>query len=158
MKFIYALILSLATFATSLHAQNIFNDLRATKDGQGTVTVSQSYDIKRLLDKKQEAWANKKQLTYAGYRVQVYMGNHQKQSKDDATEREKSIKEKHPELSTYLTFSSPFWKLRVGDFRTFADALVLANTLKSEFYKWTGDIYIVRDSEVFNPDFENTSL
>lgn len=155
MKFISTLILMLATAFTTLNAENIFSDLKEKKDGQGEITVNQSSEIKNLLDKKKDAWANKKALTYSGYRVQVYMGNHQKQSKDDASIREASIKAKHPELSTYLTFSSPFWKLRVGDFRTHADALILANTLKEEFSKWEGDIYIVRDNEVFNSDFDN---
>ena len=154
MKFTVTLITLLAACLTSAFAENIFADLKTQKEGQGEVTISQSAAISKMLDKKKEAWSNKKQLTFSGYRVQIYMGNHQKQSKDEATQREASIKARYPELSTYLTFSSPFWRLRVGDFRTHADALILANKLKSEFYKWEGDIYIVRDNEVFNTDFE----
>lgn len=154
MKYILSVIALLATAFVGLNAQNIFSELKTSKEGQGEVTISQSAEIETLLDRKKSAWANKKQLTFSGYRVQVYMGNHQKQSKDEATQREHSIKATHPELSTYLTFSSPFWKLRVGDFRTHTEALMLANKLKNEFSKWEGDIYIVRDNEVFNPDFD----
>lgn len=154
MRIIATLIALFATCIASVYADNIFSDLKTPKEGQGEVVVSQPAAVGRLLDKKKEAWSNKKQLTFSGYRVQVYMGNHQKQSKDEASQREASIKSRYPELTTYLTFSSPFWRLRVGDFRTHADALILANKLKSEFFKWEGDIYIVRDNEVFNTDFE----
>ena len=155
MRIIATLITLFAICLTGAHADNIFNELKATKEGQGEVTITQSSDITRLLDKKKDAWSNKKQLTFSGYRVQVYMGNHQKQSKDEASQREANIKARHPEMMTYLTFSSPFWRLRVGDFRTHADALILANKLKSEFSKWEGDIYIVRNNEVFNSDYNN---
>ncbi len=138
----------------SAFADDILSELKSKKEGQGEVTVNQSSEIRTLLDMKKAEWANKKQLTYSGYRVQVFMGNQQKKSKDDASLREASIRAKYPELETYLTFSSPFWKLKVGDFRTHADALIVANKLKNDFSKWEGDIYIVRDSEVFNPDFE----
>ena len=154
MRIIATLIALFATCMASVYADNIFSDLKTPKEGQGEVVVSQPAAVGRLLDKKKEAWSNKKQLTFSGYRVQVYMGNHQKQSKDEASQREASIKSRYPELTTYLTFSSPFWRLRVGDFRTHADELILANKLKSEFFNWEGDIYIVRDNEVFNTGFE----
>ena len=140
-----------------LAAQNIFNDLSRQKEGEGKVTVQQSSAISSLLNQKKEAWSNKKRLTYVGYRVQVYMGNRNQISQNDATARQNSIKNQFPNVKTYLTFSSPFWKLRAGDFRTHADALVLANSLKRAFPKWSGDIYVVKDNEVFDPDFESAA-
>lgn len=157
MKIIATLITLFASCLIGVQAENIFTDLKTKNEGQGEVTINQSAEINRLLDKKKEAWSNKKQLTFSGYRIQVYMGNHQKQSKDEASQREANIKARHPELNTYLTFSSPFWRLRVGDFRAHADALILVNKLKSEFGKWEGDIYIVRDNEVVNTDYDNNN-
>ncbi|MBQ0031118.1 MAG: SPOR domain-containing protein [Paludibacteraceae bacterium] len=133
---------------------NIFNDLKAPKDGQGKVSIEQDAKISQLLEKKKAAYANKKEITFSGYRVQVYMGNQQKKSKDDASARESGIKSKFPGVTTYLTFSAPFWRLRVGDFRTHAEAMVLANKLKAAYPSWEGDIYIVRDNEVVNTDAE----
>lgn len=148
-----ATLIGLMLFALVANADNIFTDLKTDKSGEGKVTISQSSEISNLLDKKKAEWANKKQLTFSGYRVQVYMGNQQKKSKDEASVREANIKARFPELKTYMTFSSPFWKLKVGNFRTHAEALKVANQLKNEF-KWGGDIYIVRDSEVYNPDYD----
>ncbi len=149
-------VFSAATFAqtTTQEHPDIFDDLAKKEVGQGTVTVHQNSRMNVLLDKKAVANEGKKYIYISGYRVQVYMENSQKQSKAGAFEREKRIKEKFPELTTYVSFTSPFWKLKVGDFRTHTDALVLAKSLKSEFPDMSGEIIIVRDDEVRDPELE----
>ncbi len=127
--------------------EDIFESLSERKVGQGTVKIVQDAKLRLLLDKKISETEDKQYITFLGYRVQVYMGNNQKKSKNEALEREKKIKEKYPEITSYLSFASPFWKLRVGDFRTHTDALVLSSHLKSEFPEFAGEIYIVRDEE-----------
>jgi hypothetical protein len=154
MKHISCIIAGLALLLfASASADNIFNALNSNNSGDGDVTIHMSEQMKNLLDKKKAAWANKKKLTFSGFRVQAYMGNGQRTSKAEAQRREARIKNKYPELNAYLTFSSPFWKLRIGDFRNHADAMVLARTLKSAFPDMANDIYIVRDNEVQNPNY-----
>ena len=133
---------------------DIFETLAKKNAGQGTVTIHQDERMNVLFDKKDMANEGKKFIYISGYRVQVYMENSQKQSKAGAFEREKRIKEKFPELATYVTFTSPFWRLRVGDFRTHTDALVLLKNLKAEFPDMSTEMSIVRDDEVRDPELE----
>jgi len=159
MKSIFSLLIgiifSVAVFAQATQEHpDIFEALAKKEAGQGTVTIHQDSRMNVLLDKKDIANEGKKYIYISGYRVQVYMENSQKQSKAGAFEREKRIKEKFPELATYVTFTSPFWKLRVGDFRTHTDALVLLKSLKAEFPDMSGEITIVRDDEVRDPELE----
>ena len=159
MKFIFCFlsgfIFSAAIFAQATQEHpDIFEALAKKETGQGTVTIHQDSRMNVLLDKKAAVNEGKKHVYISGYRIQVYMENSQKQSKAGAFEREKQIKEKFPELSTYVTFTSPFWKLRVGDFRTHTDALVLMKSLKTEFPVMSGDMTIVRDDEVRDQELE----
>ena len=159
MKLIFC-ILSGIIFSATIFAQasqehpDVFEALVKNETGQGTVTIHQDSRMNVLMDKKAMANEGKKYIYISGYRIQVYMENSQKQSKAGAFEREKQIKEKFPELSTYVTFTSPFWKLRVGDFRTHTDALVLMKSLKTEFPEMSGDMTIVRDDEVRDQELE----
>jgi hypothetical protein len=84
---------------------------------------------------------------FTGYRIQVYMGNNQKKSKSEALKREEMIKEKYPDLPAYLSFVSPFWRLRIGDFRTHTEALVSMRELLTDFPELKGQVYVVKDDE-----------
>ena len=58
---------------------------------------------------------------------------------------EKEIKEKFPELTTYVTYTAPFWKLRVGDFRSHEEAYDLKRKLVEAFPTYGKEIYIVKE-------------
>ncbi len=135
------------TLVKHTNEEDIFERLSAHTNGQGIVHITQDSKMIALFDKKIMENEEKQYITFLGYRVQVYMGNNQKKSKSDALEREKKIKEVFPELSSYLSFASPFWKLRVGDFRTHTDALVMSKKILSAFPEMAGEVYIVRDEE-----------
>ena len=159
MKPVFCLFLLSVIFSTTVFSQaeqdgDIIKTLSQRKEGQGSVTIHQDSRINLLLNKKATANDGKKFICFSGFRVQVYMENSQKQSKAAAFEREKQIKDKFPELSTYVTFTSPFWKLRAGDFRSYTDALVLAKSLRSVFPEMSGDISVVRDDEVRDLELE----
>ena len=59
-----------------------------------------------------------------------------------------------PDLPCYVSFSSPFWKLRVGDYRTYTDALVAANMIKKEFPEFSAEVLVVKDEETRDLTFE----
>lgn len=56
-----------------------------------------------------------------GYRVQIFFesGNY---SKDLAMETAEKFQEKYTEIGYYLSFSEPYYRIRVGDFRTIIEA------------------------------------
>lgn len=61
---------------------------------------------------------NKSVRYSTGYRIQVFVGNDRK----DVDEAKSYIYQNFPELSTYLTFSQPTYKLKTGDFTSRLDA------------------------------------
>ncbi len=61
---------------------------------------------------------NKNVRYSSGYRIQVYVGNDRR----EVDEAKVFIYQNFPELSTYLTFSQPTYKLKAGDFTSRLDA------------------------------------
>lgn len=159
-RLFFQILVALLLFSPSVVAQtvktptkkvenvDIFDELkRQNTPGSGKVFINQSAKLQILLDKKIAEAEEKSFITYVGYRIQVYMGNNQKKSKSEALKREKMIKEKYEDLPAYLSFVSPFWRLRMGDFRTHTDALVGMRKLLTDFPELKGEIYVVRDDE-----------
>lgn len=80
----------------------------------------------------------------AGYRVQVFSGNNSK-AKSEGQIRENQIHLFFPEHNTYLTYGAPYWRLRIGDFRTNEEAAEFAAALKKAFPAFKREIIVVRD-------------
>lgn len=68
-------------------------------------------------------------ITVYGYRVQVFFGTNRKEAYNEQA-RFKSL---YPEYSTYLSYTQPNYRVKVGDFRSRAEAQKLMTELRSEF-------------------------
>lgn len=85
----------------------------------GVLILNQSSKIDTLIMKQRQIHAN--DSTIDGFRVQIFMelGN-------DALRHADSVKmafvEKYPEVPIYLIFGQPYYRLRIGDFRTRLEA------------------------------------
>ncbi len=151
----FLLLISVCLWGASASAQttktvgkpytDVFETLAKQPENGGKVVVKQDAKMKALLKEKISANNDKAFVTFSGYRVQVYMGNLPKKSKVEALEREKKIKDKYEGVSSYLTFASPFWKLRIGDFRQQTEAMVFAQKILSDFPEMTGEVVVVDD-------------
>ena len=82
---------------------------------EGVVILHQDSIMETLLVKKEVAEKNVA-ITAVGYRVQVYSNNNARKAKADAFELEEKLVELFPEVKCYVTYSAPFWKVRLGDF------------------------------------------
>jgi len=67
-----------------------------------------------------------------GYRIQVFKG-----SGNMAPENAKNIMDEfwevHPETAAYISFQEPYYRVRVGDFRTRLEALNFMNKIKKTY-------------------------
>lgn len=79
-----------------------------------------------------------------GFRVQVYSSNQQQKAKTEALNLESSLKNKVNQ-TIYVVYLPPFWKVRVGDFRTYEEAREYKKQFVQLFPNLLGDTYIVRD-------------
>lgn len=80
-----------------------------------------------------------------GFRVQVFSDNNQRTSQQEAKAKERKINERFPEYETYIVYNSPYWRLKVGDFRTEFDAESAADEIKRAFPEFAREVRIVRD-------------
>ena len=88
---------------------------------------------------------NDEYITMKGYRIQIFSGNNQRVSKNEAYIKEQQIKEYFPLMDTYVSFHSPFWKLRIGNYRTAEEAHAQLRELKQIFPNWK-EMFIVREN------------
>lgn len=130
--------------------QTIFDDLQISKPGKGEVIINQSQALRnmvgvRLSGENVEKTDSTAFLKIQGFRTQVFSGNNQRKSKDEAFDKEKQIKELFPTVPTYVTYTAPFWKLRVGDFRSHEEAYHMQRLLMTAFPSFGKEMYIVRE-------------
>lgn len=106
------------------------------------VQIIQDSTMAVLLD---EAVNGKRELVEVdGYRVQIYSSNQQQSAKGEALELETRLKDKINQ-TLYVQYLPPFWKVRIGDFRTYDEAKEYKKLFVQQFPDLMGDTYIVRD-------------
>ena len=124
--------------------QNIIEAL--SKPDSATHATTQIYQDKRieqLVSNKRNSGGSRQ--TASGFRVQVFSSNVQRTAKTEAFRIEKQIREEFSDQSIYVNYFSPFWKVRVGDFRTQAQAQAFRSELINAFPQMRSEIYIVRE-------------
>ncbi len=89
---------------------------------------------------------NEPYISIQGYRIQVFSDNNQRSSKDEAFEKEQLIQDYDPQIKTYVTFTSPFWRLRAGNYRSYEEANEVLRQLKHKFPKFGKEMRIITES------------
>lgn len=122
--------------------KNITSNSKCTINQSSTL----SYRLNKAVEIADTTQDNAVEKQYiSGYRIQVFSDNNSRTAKAEARYKANNISEKFPELRTYITYNAPFWRLRVGDFRTPEEANDIAIKLKEEFPKYSKEIRIVKD-------------
>lgn len=130
-------------------AETIVDRINKLEPGKGSVQVIQDESITNRISRKAKKVAvNDAPATYVempGYRIQVFAGNNQRISKSEAYTKESDVKSIFPEMSTYVVFTAPFWRLRVGDFQTFQEAQRMMVKLRAEFPAFGREMSIIKE-------------
>ena len=99
---------------------------------KGYVIATQDQRIEQLIQRQKDI--HEKDGTIDGYRIQIFM-----ESGNDAVELAnqtmEEFKTKYPDVPIYLIFGQPYYRLRVGDFRTRLDAEKAFRTLSKDYKK-----------------------
>jgi len=129
--------------------ETIVDRINKLEPGKGSVQVIQNESITNHLGRKaKEAAVNDAPVTYVkipGFRIQVFAGNNQRISKSEAYTKESDVKSIFPEMSTYVVYTAPFWRLRVGDFQTFQEAQRMMTKLRAEFPAFGREMSIIKE-------------
>lgn len=80
-----------------------------------------------------------------GYRIQVFSSNNQYSAKTEAFRRETAIKQSVPDITSYVKYQAPFWRVRVGDFQTYEDAYAKLVEFRKKF-AFGREMSIVRET------------
>jgi hypothetical protein len=97
---------------------------------KGNIQIIQDDKVDLLVSKHIQINQNRKSME--GYRIQIFFdsGNN---SKTKAQSIYEGFKAKYPDVRAYLSFKSPNYKVRVGDFRTRLDAQRFLNDIIDEY-------------------------
>lgn len=98
----------------------------------GYVIIGQDQRIEELIQKQKEIHSIDN--TIDGFRIQIFM-----ESGNDAVEHANTVMEEfkvnYPDVPVYLVFGQPYYRLRVGDFRTRLEAEKMFQTLVQDYKK-----------------------
>jgi len=109
------------------------------------VKIHQDKRVESLLANRKYSNTSQDQATSNGYRVQVFSSNVQRTAKNEAFKIERQIRDAFPDQTVYVNYSSPFWKVRVGDFVNQSQAQIFRTKLIEAFPAMRSEIYIVRE-------------
>jgi hypothetical protein len=132
MKKIFGLIFWVV-FATSVMAQ------------EGMVILFQDSIMESLLVKK-ETKDKEIAITAVGYRVQVYSDNNARKAKSEAFEVEKKISADFPNVKCYVSYSAPFWKVRLGDFSNYSEAVVFSKEVATKLPELANEVIVIKEN------------
>lgn len=96
----------------------------------------------------QSSKSNSNQTQIDGFRIQIYSGSGVS-SKTEAENVMSKFTKMYPAERVYVIYTAPFWRVRVGDYRSKSEALPLLNTIQGSF----SGSYIVYDNTVKKSTF-----
>lgn len=139
-----AIILFVVLAAMSMRANDSLRVVMGPNllDSMPGVEVMQDSAVGALLQAAMQG--NMELVEIDGYRVQIYSSNQQQAAKSEALELEAKIKDK-VDQTVYVLYMPPFWKVRLGDFRTYEEAKQYKKIFVDQFPSVMGDTYIVKD-------------
>lgn len=113
------------------------------------LSVHQDETLNRLVyaNKYAEPQVGGDAVSAPGYRVQVFSSNHPQNGKKLAVDWENKLKQQYAE-HVYVTYAAPFWRVRIGDFTDYYEALRYSRQLKADFPESETDIYVIKEELV----------
>jgi len=106
----------------------------------GNITITQDPLLLKLIKKRKGLNKDK----FIGWRVQIYFDSGQKAMSGSQYAKRKFLTRYGNKHNAYTIYDSPYYKIRVGDFRTKAEAMNFKDKIKETFpNSWIiGDIFI----------------
>lgn len=159
MKFNYknqVILLILFVLCFPMMAQNnkaIVEELTKDSQGKGVVRIYEDESIKQVVGREmappRTVYSTRdgavQYVKMRGYKIQAFSGNNQRTSKNEAYYKQGLVNSSFPEHETVVSFDSPFWRLRVGNFKSRGEANEVLKIMKTAFPAFGKEMYIVVD-------------
>ena len=114
---------------SSLVGKTIFQVLG--QPGEGSVKLNQPQEMGQAYEKYIKANGERKRQ---GYRIRLFFDNKQT-ARMESEELEKAFQQQFPLIPTYRTYTNPFFKVVVGDYRTKSEAVKELNKIRPFYPK-----------------------
>ena len=116
---------------STLYGKDIFSVLPED------VVVIQPSEVRDALNVQIEA---NDDTSFNGFRIRIYIGSSPR-AREESLEALVKFNERFPYIQAYRSYSTPNFKVSVGNFRTRVDAEILLNVIREEF----PDAFIARE-------------
>ncbi len=83
--------------------------------------------------------------TAGGFRILVFSGNNPRTAKNEATNRSQTVAAQFPEYANYVSYDAPYWRLKVGDFRSYDEASGALSRLRAAMPACAREMRVVRE-------------
>ena len=121
--FITILFISISIFSFSqeknTETSDIFVELQDNSNG-GKIRIYESPTIRLEMEKHLTSFAKKKGVY--GFRIQIFFGS-SKSARGLANNARVRFISSHSDVKAHLEYTNPYWKVRVGDYRTQSEAI-----------------------------------
>jgi hypothetical protein len=97
---------------------------------KGSVVVVQDEKIDQLTDQYRKMSLNNPEID--GYRVQIFFDSGSN-SKNKAISAKGDFDLGNPEMKSYLSYKEPYYRVRVGNFRTLSEAVGFQKKISSSY-------------------------
>ena len=151
MKRFYILILLPILFSSATWAQNVVNETVIGQDstavvhkisfaeimdllttsgyGEGKITVDHS---PRLVNAMEMQLERNEKKSISGYRISIFSDNRQN-SREISQNIINDFALSYPNIKSYRKYTAPYFRVRVGDFRTLSEAMKFLGSIKSKY-------------------------
>jgi len=89
--------------------------------------------------------ATNRNTSRVGFRVQIFDDNNVRTAKREAQTRKNQIESRFPEYRAYVSFNSPYWRVKVGDFHSRSEAEAAMGAIRQAFPSMGNQLRVVRD-------------
>ena len=124
-------------------------DIVRELNGTGRIHITHPADLQLRSNSTDDAAGDNSNVSRprsgTGFRVEVFADNNVRTAKSRATAKRRNLMARLPQYRVYLTFQSPYWRVRVGDFRTRGEAEGAMAEIRRIFPSYSSDLRIVRD-------------
>lgn len=117
------LLLLFASFSLVASAQK----MQKVYENDSSLLISKDPKLDNLIERQKQD--NLEKQSMPGYRIQIYFGA----SRQKASEIKVEFANQYPEVSAYLSYQQPNYKVRVGDYRSRFEAHLLLTELQGKY-------------------------
>jgi len=97
---------------------------------KGTVEIIQDEKITQLGDQYRKMSLNNPEID--GYRIQIFFDSGSN-SKNKAASIQSEFETGYPDIKSYLSYKEPYYRVRVGDFRTLTEAVGFQKKIAADY-------------------------